>query len=343
MATELELLSSRIGRRKLDIEDESPVIGALPPPRVRPLPVFPIIDRTFKPRWEYDLTNEQYHARRETVSSTGIRKILSSPAAFYEGLIQIEEEALDPDSTVNVGSKHLRIGTLVHECILEPKKFFSKFVLMPEFVGMTKDGRPSNRSAEALKKKEDWLKALPPDVTVCDEETFHQVAGMVKAILDHPDARNIFERDVDGQLSSGLAEVSGFYSDPETGILLRIRPDFMRFDLGIVAEVKTAASAERRKFASKIHEFGYHIQLAMQCSGIKIITGESADLPIFIAVEKKPPYEVAVYTADADMMALGEKMLRQGLRTLAQCLEKNQWPRRQVTAENISFARYLLE
>ena len=336
-----ELPSLKLGRRKLALPEQSPVIGQLPPPRQRPLPVFPIVDRTFQPRWEYDLTNEQYHARRETVSSTGLRKILDSPAAFYEALVQAVEEDSDPDSTISFGSKYLRIGTLVHECILEPKKFLEKFVLMPKFIGKTKDGRDSDRSAEALKKKEEWLNSLPPGVTVCDEETFHQVIGMVKAILDHEDARSIFEREADGTLSKGVAEVSGFYSDPETGILLRIRPDFIRFDLGVAAEVKTAVSAARRQFAAKIYDLGYHIQLAMQCEGIKIITGEDVDLPCFVVVEKKPPYEVHVYTPDDDMMAHGKKELRRALRTLSECLMKNKWPRRQQNAENISFPKYI--
>lgn len=334
-----ELLSLQLGRRKIQLPTESAVIGKLPQPKNRPLPVFPIIDRNYKPHWEYDLTNEQYHARRETVSSTGLRTILQSPAAFYETLVTAEEEAIDPDSTINIEAKHFKLGTLVHECILEPQKFLEKFVLMPEFVGLTKDGRPSTQSAEARKKKEDWLKSLPPGVTICDEKTFHQVIGMVRAILDHPEARGIFERTVDGNLSTGLAEVSGFYPDPITGILLRIRPDFVRFDLGINAEVKTAQSSDRHKFSRKIWEYSYHVQIAMQCEGIKIITGEDVDLPMFVAVEQKPPYEVGVFTAAQDLIEKGHKDLRRALDRLAVCLEKNAWPRRQVSAQNISLPK----
>lgn len=337
-----ELISTQLGRRKISLPARSAVIGELPPPRARPLPIYPRIDRTFKACWEYNLTNEEYHNRRETTSSTGLRKILVSPATFYESLVVAEEEQLDPDSVVKVGTKSMRLGTLVHECILEPAKFLQKFVLMPEFVGNTLDGRPSTKSAEAKKKKEDWLKALPPGVNVCDEDTFHNVIGMVKAILDHPEARSIFEREADGTLSKGLAEVSGFYADPETGILLRIRPDFARFDVGVCAEVKTAQSADRRKFSNKIWDFRYDVQLAMQCEGIKIITGQEVDLPTFIAVESKPPYEVGVYTASPEMMAMGHKSMRRAITLLAECLASNKWPRRQASIENISFANYIL-
>lgn len=336
-------LTVTLGRRKLVLPAESAVVGQLPQPKVRPLPVFPRIDRTYKAGWEYDLTNEQYHSRREFVSSTGLRRILSSPAAFHEFLVTQEEDAQDPDATIRTENKTFKLGSLVHECILEPQKFLQKFVLMPEFVGMTKDGRPSTRSAEALKKKEDWLKALPPGVNIVEEETFHHVIGMVKAILDHPEARSIFERTAEGELSKGVAEISGFYPDPETGLLLRIRPDFIRFDLGICAEVKTARSSDRRIFAAKIHEYGYHVQLAMQCEGIKAITGEEVDLPLFVAVESKPPYEVGVYTACAETMKLGMRLKQHAVRKIVDCMEKNQWPRRQMTAENISVPKYAFE
>lgn len=339
----MDQLTVQLGKRKISLPTESAVVGQLPQPRVRPLPVYPRIDRTFKPTWEYDLTNEQYHSRREFVSSTGLRKILSSPASFYEFLVTQEEDAQDPDSEVRTENKSFKLGTLVHECILEPQKFLQKFVLMPEFVGLTKDGRPSTRSAEALKKKEDWLKALPPGVNVVDETTFHHVIGMVKAILDHPEARSIFERTAEGDLSKGVAEISGFYPDPETGLLLRIRPDFIRFDLGVCSEVKTARSADRRQFATKIHEYGYHVQLAMQCEGIKVITGEEVDLPLFVAVEQKPPYEVGVYTACDETMKLGMKLKQKAVRRIVECMEKNQWPRRQTTAENISVPKFAFE
>lgn len=47
---------------------------------------------------------------------------------------------------------------------------------------------------------------------------------------------------------------------------------------------------------------------------------------VFIAVEKKPPYAVAVYVLDSDSVDLGRAQYRRDLNRYAQCLQTDTWP-----------------
>jgi hypothetical protein len=58
---------------------------------------------------------------------------------------------------------------------------------------------------------------------------------------------------------------------------------------------------------------------------IKAVTGEL--LPFrFIAMEKGPPYAVAVYEADADFLRRGERDFRKAVQLLAECRRTGEWP-----------------
>ena len=47
---------------------------------------------------------------------------------------------------------------------------------------------------------------------------------------------------------------------------------------------------------------------------------------VFVAVEKQPPYGVAVYELSPEDITVGRAMYRQDLHTYAACQDANKWP-----------------
>lgn len=264
----------------------------------------------FKPHWKEGLSNDEYHADRGTVSSSGLRRILKSPRSFRAAIDGPPDEPTDA----------MKFGTLVHQVVLEGPEFLKRYVVAPtEFVGLTKDGRESTSSKEAKEKKAAWYaeQVLAGSIIVTQQE-FDDVRGMLDSVVGHPDAFAL--------LKNGVTEVSGYYADPETGILCRIRPDFLSTDLMALVDLKTTTDCSEREFARSIWTWRYDIQIAMYGDGVEQIEGRKIEHHAFIAVEKRKPYECAVYHADQALLEKGLEDYRRGLRILRKCIDSGQWP-----------------
>lgn len=279
----------------------------------------------YENHWKEDLDPALYHADRGALSSTGLRKLIKSPAKFksyWQG--ELSDEVTDA----------MHFGTLAHTAILEPKRFMEGYQLIPEFWGYTAKGeRTTSRNCKEVKDKEAMFYATLPKGTIAvEQEEYNNLTGMMGAILDHKDACVA--------LTNGKPELSGWYVDKETGLLCRIRPDFLHFNGRTLVDVKTTKDCEAFSFARDIYSHGYHIQLAMYAAGCEAITGVKVKFPTIIAIEKQPPFEVAVYVLDDAAMDLGEAMYRRGLRRLKEALTTGVWPKYQSQAQNISLPGY---
>jgi hypothetical protein len=279
-----------------------------------------LIDLTLKPHWKENLDNETYHADKSAVGSSSLRKILKSPLSFHADFFgERKEEKTDA----------MRFGELVHVAVLEGSKFLERMVMAPKFTGLTKDGRESSQSAEAKRKKAEWYaEAESLNKLIVTEEEHDKILGIMKSITNHEGAMKL--------LKNGAREISGYFSDPQTGIVNKIRPDFVSFDLGTLVDLKTTQSVLKSDFQKTIWNYRYDFQLAMYGEGIKAITGNAPRYHAIIAVETNAPYEVAVYVADEGMISKGQEDYRMALDTLSECLATDTWPRYQKEIEDIS-------
>lgn len=278
------------------------------------LPEF--VGPSFEAHWREGQLSSDYHADNSAVSSTRLKRILKSPANFYSTFIQDEEDEL-------TRSDSLRFGSAFHLAILEPKLFFKSYVKMPEFKGV------GSQAAKA-----EWLGAQPKGTVLVTEKEMIMLEGMVNSVLSH--------RDASALLKHGQAEVSGYYRDPETGIKCRFRPDFINFELLTLIDVKTTTDASAEAFSRTIWNYRYDIQMAMYCTGTEQILGKWPHYPIFLAVEKAPPYEVAVYVADELVLNVGRESYRECMRRVAECLKLNKWPAMQTSLQPISLPAWAL-
>ena len=234
------------------------------------------------------------------VSSGSIADAMTSMAHYHAlHVLRVEKKTTEA----------LRIGTLCHTAILEGPIFREKFRVMAKVDGRTKEGREYRKDFEASLK--------PGDILVTEDEC-DMITGMIESILKHPIAA--------GLLTDGRAEVSGFITDKDTGLPLKIRPDFLRDD-GIVIDYKTTRDASPKWFPRDAAKLGYHIKSAFY----RMVTNEILGTPknttfAFIAQEKEPPYAVCVYVPDQAFMERGEQIVRHYLGKIAVCRKTDVWP-----------------
>lgn len=257
-----------------------------------------------------NMTNEQYHADRSAVSSSGLKKLLISPA-HYKDYIEAER----------VETTALRVGTAIHTALLEPEVFSQTYIVAPVVDRRTKEGKAA------------WAEFLATlgDKKVVTEAELQMLRGIAAEVAKHKMASTL--------LTIGVAEQSIFWTDKETGIRCKVRPDSL--SAYATLDVKSTESAHRADFPRSCVRYGYDLSAAMYQEGVREATGEVRDF-VFLAVEKSSPHACALYKASEEMLASGYQKFRFALRTLAECREKGVWPSYQPDGdyELVDWPRY---
>lgn len=201
------------------------------------------------------MTNEDYHAHAG-ISSTAVKTVFKSSLAHWKGAVRPPKAAFD-------------LGSAVHALVLEPHR------------NLVVRG-PADRRGNKWK---DAQHDLAPDQVLLPEAEYDQAQTMAENIMAHPIAGSYFDKDM-------LAEQSIFVECPDTGLLLKCRPDALSCNL--ILDIKTTVDASPAGFDKQVWQYGYGIQDAFYrrvCS----LAGIDVDDFMFVAVEKQPPYVVAVH------------------------------------------------
>lgn len=248
----------------------------------------------------------EYHQDRGSLSVSGAKLLLppSCPAKFREYM-----------DTERKPKKEWDFGHVAHHVVLGKGAEFK--VLDPAVHGLKADGTPSDKptATGAWKKAADDARkrGLTP-IHVDDHAKAEQMAARV---LTHPAAFELFR--------DGDAEVALYHTDPETGVRLRGRVDWLQPN-GDLVDYKTSTTANPAELVRKFWSLGYFMQAAWYRD--LVIALGLAENPRFrfVAQEKEPPFVVTVVEYDDDAIAEGQRLNREAIRLYVQCTERDEWP-----------------
>lgn len=249
-----------------------------------------------------NMTNAEYHAM-PGISKSGLDLINKSPAHY-----KWAQENPTPQTPA------MRIGSLTHLAILEPDTYNAECVVVPTLDRRTKEG----------KAKWDEFVAANPGRELMSNDEHSRIVAMRESVMAHPMARKLLDR-------IAQVEESIFWTDEETGVACRCRPDAI-LDNGFLIDLKTTNDAGRG-FEKSVRQYRYNVQSAFYAMGM-----HGAPM-IFVAVEKDPPHLVACYMLDPDTIADGEYDARQNLETYAECMATGIWPGYSAGIQTISITQ----
>lgn len=274
----------------------------------------------------HGVTYQQY-ADAEGLRSGWLQEIRRSPAHLQEAIKNPKE----PTPALILGQK-------IHHALENPEKFLDLAVCAPKFTGLTKDGRESSQSAEARKAKESWYADVELSGKIAlTTDDYATITGILKAVREHRLTRNL--------LAKGYRETSIRVKDPETGQVLKCRPDFIHEE-GFLVDHKSARDASRLAFGSEIFsEFKqfYILNAAHYVHCLKLAGIGRKDEATLIALEKEPPYALNVFPLDAGHLDLGERWRASLTRKYAECVSSGIWPaydEKAVCLEIPQYSRY---
>lgn len=205
----------------------------------------------------------------------------------------------------------LRIGKVLHYAVYEPERMRDFVAVYPADLNLrTKAGKEERDNFE----KDNAGKAL-----VWDDE-IKDIVAMRDAIRRKPWIKEILD-------APGQGELSFVWTDKETKLLCKGRIDrFCRWQgFALVTDLKSCECARADAFARNIVNFHYHAKASWYLHGLNSLQPFERRF-VWIAAEKKPPYEAALYEPEDDDLDAGKAIWQPLLRQYARCLETNVWP-----------------
>jgi hypothetical protein len=236
-----------------------------------------------------------YHADRDSISSSQARRLLEVTPHRWKW------ERDHPPEPSDV----FDFGTAVHTIVLG---------VGAQPVDSGHDKWQSNAAkAEVARIREAGAIPLKPK----DFDRAHAAAARVRE-----------NSDVAALHSAGEPELSGWARDPITGVMMRTRPDWLRFTsptTAIVDDFKTSSEPGPDGFMWSVAKYGYHrqqpwIEFVLSLLGITVTEF------YFTVVCVDPPHEVYVVDLPARAVELGARDNRRALDRYAECLLADTWP-----------------
>ena len=253
-----------------------------------------------------DVTSDEYHSLPDSVSCSGLKHLLRSPAHFQAYLNNREE-----------GKPN--IGTALHCAVLEPEVFEETYTF---FTG-DRRGKAFTAFAENNVGK-----------IVLSEKEWITVNRMVNAIMTF-DEFPLWEA-----LRRSKREMSVFWADEETGVQCRVRFDALCSPFAIL-DLKTTTDARPEMFIKQAVRLDYDLQVAMYTEAARRFTGELLEFN-FVAVEEDDPNGVWLMPAGQSMLDNGWRKFRKALELYKRCSETGVWPKYTNARTTLELPRYAL-
>jgi hypothetical protein len=245
-----------------------------------------------------DLTAEQYHADRTSISSSGLRALLAPgcPAQFKYDL----DNPRPP-------KREFDLGHAAHLLVLGEGPEF-KVIEFPDY---KKKAAQDERDAA-------YDAGIVPLLT----KEHDQVQAMAEAIRQHPIAGPLFTP------GTGRAELSIYWTDRDTGVRCRVRPDWLKEmpGLALAVDYKTCRDANPEAVSRAIRDYSYHQQDAFYTDGIWAALDPADVRFIFVFQSKTAPYLITVRELADQDRDIGRARNQRALRLYADCTATGIWP-----------------
>jgi len=214
--------------------------------------------------------DELYYADNEYVTNSMLSKLNKSPLelhAYMEGELETSTQALN-------------FGKAFHMAVLEPEKMN----MVAVFDGKRKVG-----------KVWDVFKAENDGNIILTQDEMDTLESMYARINSNPMASDVMMLEEDDTQT----EIVNIWN--RNNLWCKGKADIVNFEKGIMVDLKTTANASPREFERSVYKYGYHRQAAYYIDGFGL------DKFTIVAIEKKFPYNMGVYTLSDETIQKGRE------------------------------------
>lgn len=236
-----------------------------------------------------NVTNEEYHADRQYISSSGLKTVLKDPREYYKKYILGEaEESNNPN---------FLFGTVAHLRLLEPHLY---------------DGAVTVWKGQRRGAAYDEFKRSTDKIIITDAEAM-KLDVLESAFRSHPNSNLLDNCEFEHTMVSELA-----------GVAVKARADAINVSGGFIVDVKTTGYVgELDVFKSTVAGLDYDLSAALYCSIAKQIYNR--DFDFYFIVLSKNDLSCRVYKLSSATASIGHTKLTKSLEIYKACILTNIW------------------
>lgn len=246
----------------------------------------PIAASHVEPGLLTDMSNDEYHAQTDWLSSSQLKALL--PEHYKTG----------------GNTDAFAFGTLFHTAVLEPDNLAGYVALDADAIGVKADGTPAQNPTMTAAWKKAVAEVEADGKLVVAQADLDRALAMREAVYAHDTARQLME-----QMTA--FEESAFWRD-ENGVQHKARFDGR--GPGFIADLKsTSAKPGERSLRYVTWDYGYHLSAAHY---LEVAQGLGLDAPNFalIFVTKTAPHLVTVAQVGPERLAEGRDLRERAIR-----------------------------
>lgn len=245
----------------------------------------------------YDISGEDYH-NSQGFSRSQIMLMDKSPYHFwYDNLSGLAQKKEPTPAMI--------IGSVFHTLLLEPHLFDKEYVVMPKV----------DRRTTAGKHQWEMFEEFAKGKIILTSEQHLKASHMADLVRQHEIVTTL--------LDESVFEKSVYWTDEETGLQFKVRPDI--WSEKMVVDVKTTQDANNHSFTRSALKYGYYLQAGMIYEACQKI-GKKFDMFVHLVIEKDEPFVPSTYIMHEDALQFGIDQFQVYKRKLKKCFETNQWP-----------------
>lgn len=273
-----------------------------------------------------DISIEDYHANKTHVSATVIKcakESLKHYDWYRSGKLEQQKKS------------HFDFGNAFELALLSPDEYLQKVAVMPEndWLEEIKADNPEvktwrNTSIYKLRYSE-WMAANAGKYIINEtgNESFETIEEMLSSCYR--------DKVIQALIKNTEYQLSLFWTDPETGVKLKTRPDICKRKKNVVVNLKTTLDGSPQAFSKDLNKYDYPLQAVIEMRGC-LATGvmDKIDKYFWLVVEKVPPFNATIYEfAETDIMACMDN-LDFLLHKIKKAQDQNMWPGYSDRADN---------
>lgn len=236
-----------------------------------------------------DMPIEAYH-KHESISNSGLSLVARSPAHYAY-------------ATPWESTRAQQIGTAFHTALLEPERYKAEYFA-------------ADTNARRVVAYKDAAKIYGGDKTLTANESA-SVSVMIESIRSNKAANDLLNEE-------GHAELSFFVRDPDTGVAMRCRFDWLTHE-GVAIDLKKTQDSREFAFSRSLHNYRYHCQAAMYSHIYQLVMGKPLESFKILAVEEQPPCANVLYDIDPLALQIGYAQYRESLLAYTEAATSGIW------------------